>query len=100
MATSNKVKRTEFDFSDVIVISPSDTVNISADSTNNPAGYPSVSAAQVTVTGNFVFVVPNKNAGTTKNITVTGAPVGSIFAWPLLRVNATGTTGTVVGLIR
>ena len=101
MAASNAIKvGGESCFRDVIKIAKSDSVNISADATNNPLAYPIVNAIQVTVTGNFAVVVPTSGSPASETVlTITGAPVGTIFNFPVKRINSTGTTGEAVGLI-
>jgi hypothetical protein len=102
MAASNAVKIGNGDgYRDVIKIAKHDTTNIAADATNNPLAYPIVNGIQVTVTGNFALVVQTSGSPASETvITVTGAPVGTIFDFPVKRINSTNTTGEAVGLIR
>jgi len=93
MAASNIVKLDVGDYKTVIPVVASDTINISA-AASNPNGFPYAKAIQVVVTGNIAIVDLNNVVHT-----VTGAPVGAIFQFPVKRVNLTGTTASVIGLI-
>lgn len=87
------------DYIDSIVIAKSDTVNIVDDTTNNPFGYPYVKAVQVVVAGNIKIVKKSAADAAEVEITVTGAAVGDLFQFPIKRINSSGTTATVIGLV-
>jgi len=98
---NNKINMRDQEYRDAIIISPSNSVNIAADATNNPLGYPIANALMVTVTGNAVVVIYKESDPSTEvSITFTGLPVGTIIPFPVKRVNSTGTTASFVGLIK
>jgi hypothetical protein len=96
---SRQVILRENDYVDAIVIAKSDSVNIADDATNNPAGYPFVKAIQVVAAGNIVIIKKTGADVAEVTITVTGALVGSVFNFPIKRINSTNTTATVIGLV-
>jgi hypothetical protein len=100
MTTNNKIKVSENDYRDAILIAPSQTVNIVSDATNNPLAYPVANGLQVVAAGNAVVVVATPSTGAERLLTFTALPVGTIIPFPVKRVNLTGTTATLIGLIR
>lgn len=93
------IRQKEGDYSDAIKIAKSDSVNIADDDTNNPKAYPYVKAVQCVVAGNIVLVKKSSADEAEVKITVTAAPVGSIYNFPIIRVDSTGTSATVIGLV-
>lgn len=79
---------------DWFTVSPSDSVNIVDDSTNNPKGYQLPCAIYATGAGNIVCV---SSSGVVKTFAMTA---GQILPLAPLRVNSTSTTATgLIGLI-
>lgn len=82
-----------YNVADTVTISPHDTTLIVNDTTNNPNGYELV-WLYVMVAGNAVVLDINSNVRT-----LTGLPVGAIVPFPVRRVNSTGTTASLLGLV-
>ncbi len=97
---SGSIKVGTSDYRCAFVLTKSDTDPISADAANT-IGVPCVNAIQVAAAGNIVVKTPAVGTVPAQNtITITAAPVGSVFNFPIAQLMSTGTTATVIGLVR
>jgi len=92
------IQKNKFPFEqadDAFVISPSDTVNFVADSTNNPNAY-TLADIYVGGTGDVAVMFP----GATTSKVFKAVPAGTRLRVTAVRVNATLTTATnLLGLV-
>lgn len=97
---SGSVKLGSSDYRCAFVLTKSDTVPVSGDAANT-IGVPMVNAIQVVAAGNIVVKTPAVGTTPAQNtVTITAAPVGSIFNFPIAQLMSTGTSATVIGLVR
>ena len=97
---SSSVKIGPNDYRDAFVMTKSDTVAV-ADDAANTCGVPMVNAIQIAAAGNVAVKTPSVGTGPAqKTITITGALVGSVFNFPIAQLMETGTSATVIGLVR
>lgn len=94
MAATNKLQHSPYDYRTSFTVTKSDTVAIALDPANT-TGYSCASALQVAASGTLSYLCED---GVTT--TWTGTAVGQIIPVNVIRVNLTGSTASVVALIR